>query len=216
MSSLPPPDHEHDERALVERAVAGDQVAIGELLYLASDDLTKFIASKMPTTIQNVVDPDDVLQDTFSAACRDIANFTWHSDHSFRAWLKAIAEHRIQDAARALNRKKRGGDFQRVETTRTSAADSMMNLLDVLVTDQSTPLRRASRNDALRCMQIAIAELPEQYQEAIRLQFLEGKSHQEISEIMQRTPAAVHGLLKRAKHLLREKLGRASAYLSSR
>ena len=86
----------------------------------------------------------------------------------------------------------------------------------VLVADDSTPLRRASRNDALQSMQVALAELPEQYREAIRMRYMEGKSYDEIAEAMGKTPQAVHGLIKRAKQRLRESLGSASAYLSSR
>jgi len=208
-NDLPPDD-------LTQRAMTGDRAAIGELLYLSADELTRHIKTRMPPSIKNVVDPDDIVQETFSAAYRDIDKFTPRGPNSFLAWLRTIAEHRIQDAAKGLNRKKRGGDRQRIEGVRQYATDSVMNLFDLLVTDESTPLRRASRRESLRCMQVALAELPDQYQEVVRLQYMEDMSHQDIAEAMGRTPAAVHGLIKRGKRSLKELLGEASAYLSSR
>ena len=85
----------------------------------------------------------------------------------------------------------------------------------MLVVDESTPLRRASRKEALQYMSVALAELLEQYREAIRLQYVEGKSYVEIAEAMERTVDAVQGLIKRAKKKLRDSLGHASTYLSS-
>ena len=191
-------------------------MAIGELLYYATDDLTRFIAARMPQSLHNVVDVDDVLQDTFDAACRDIKQLTLRKESSFQAWLRVVAEHRLQDAARSLSRKKRGGDRRRIETIPHFERDSVFNLLDELAVDDSTPLRRASRQEAVRCMRIALGQLPELQRSVLRLQYVEGKSHQEIAQAIGRTAPAVHGLIKRAKQALRNSLGKASAYLSSR
>ncbi len=43
---------------------------------------------------------DDILQETFLAASRLIAQFTYKAPGSFMAWLTRIAEHGIVDAAR--------------------------------------------------------------------------------------------------------------------
>jgi RNA polymerase sigma factor (sigma-70 family) len=50
----------------------------------------------------------------------------------------------------------------------------------------------------------------------IQLRYIDEKSYAEIGQLMNRSEEAVHGLLKRAKQKLRDGLGRASAYLSSR
>ena len=63
-------------------------------------------------------------------------------------------------------------------------------------------------------MLLALSQLPEDYREAIRLQFMEGMGYQEIADEMGKTPGAIQGLVKRARQKLRDNLGTASAYLS--
>jgi RNA polymerase sigma-70 factor, ECF subfamily len=50
----------------------------------------------------------------------------------------------------------------------------------------------------------ALAELPEAQQEAIVLHHLHGLSTSEIGQVIDRTPVAVAGLLKRGLRALRE------------
>lgn len=203
-----------DGRELLARATEGDRSAVGELLYGQTDDLRAFIARRLPAVVQPAIDVDDVLQDTFALAFRGIGGFEGTEMACFSAWLRTIAAHRIADLARTQRRKKRGGGDHRVVPA--AASDSILSLYHELAGTDSTPLRKASREEALRVMHIALAELPPDYRDAIRLRFLEDRTTEEIAERLDRTPDAVRGLLRRAKARLKDALGRASSYLTSR
>lgn len=206
----------HREESLICRAIEGDRSAAGELLYISADRLTRFISQRLPKAAQDTISPEDVLQETFKVAFRDIGKFEMRGGGAFYGWLRTIALHQIQDVLKAQQRKKRGGDRQRVRNTLAAGEESIVNLFDVLTGDDRTPLRKASRREALQFMQVALAELPDQYRQAIHLQYVEQMSYEEIADAMDTTPGAVQGFIKRAKQRLRDSLGNASAYLSSR
>ena len=65
-------------------------------------------------------------------------------------------------------------------------------------------------------MQAALATMPDDYREALRLRYFEGLSIDETATRLGRTPAAVRGLTDRGKARLRDILGRMSLYLSVR
>jgi RNA polymerase sigma-70 factor (ECF subfamily) len=170
----------------------------------------------IPVSAQSVLSVEDILQETFSQAFRDIRTFTPSTEKSFRTWLKAIAENRLRDAIKAQKRKKRGGGQKRVEPPAYSDEDSIAGLAEMLSAGRSTPSQSLAREEAVRAVQIAIAGLPEVYREVVRLRYLEGRSVEGVAAAMRRSPGAVRGLIDRAKLAMRETMGRASQYFSSR
>ena len=83
----------------------------------------------------------------------------------------------------------------------------MANVVEFLSSGGTSPSSQAGRNEAAQAIQIAIQALPPDYRDVIRLRHLEGKSIQEISALMQRSPGAIRGLLDRAKQELRTVIG---------
>jgi RNA polymerase sigma-70 factor (ECF subfamily) len=71
------------------------------------------------------------------------------------------------------------------------------------------------RHELIQLLHAAIARLPDDYREAIRLQFLESLPVVEVARRMNRTEHAVHMLVSRAKSMLREILGRSSKFFGS-
>jgi RNA polymerase sigma-70 factor, ECF subfamily len=199
---------------LVEKAVGGDRAAMGELLYRHADELRDFVARRLGGPVRAVVEVDDVVQDTFALAFRRIESYEPAGDASFMAWLRTIASHRLIDLARSEARQKRGGAVRRVVPA--NASDTIFSLYEALAATDSTPLRKASREEALRLMHVALAELPPDHRDAIRLRYLEEWTADEVARHLGRTPDAVRGLIRRAKERLKDALGRASSYLSSR
>ena len=82
--------------------------------------------------------------------------------------------------------------------------------------ESDTPLRKASREEAKRLVTFALCQLPTEYREVLRLQYEEGLTYQQIADHLGKTLLSIQGLIKRAKQSLRDQLGTASAYLSSR
>ena len=202
------------ERALIAKAVSGDRPALERLLLDHCDRLSRHIDRKLPRSVRSVLGVEDVLQETFAQAFRDVGGFEPRSSQSFFAWLRTVAEHRLQDALKALGRKKRGGDCRRIGKPPDGRASSVADLVEMLSDRGRTASRSIARREAVGAIQVAIAGLPEDYQQAIRLRYIEGKSLAETAAAMDRTPGAVRGLLDRAKAKMVAALGRASLYLS--
>ena len=72
------------------------------------------------------------------------------------------------------------------------------------VADHTSPSQRARRNETLARLTWALAELPPEQYQAIRLQYLEGLSQNETARQMETTIAAVAGLIRRGLASLRE------------
>jgi RNA polymerase sigma-70 factor (ECF subfamily) len=204
------------ETERIAQAVAGSRPAVERLLLDHYTMLVQHLTPLLPASLQSVVSIEDILQETFSQAFRDIRAFTPSTDKSFGTWLKAIAENRLRDAIKAHQRKKRGGGHRQVQPQSSSDEDSALGLAEMLSAGRSTPIQSLARKEAVRAVQIAMAALREDYREAVRLRFLEGQSVQGVAAAMHRSPGAVRGLIDRAKRAMRETMGRASQYLSSR
>jgi RNA polymerase sigma-70 factor (ECF subfamily) len=205
--------HESPHELLIA-AVAGDQSALERLLLERYDSLRAYLAPRVPDQLRVLIDADDVLQQTFVEAFRDISRFQPRSLDAFAGWLKTIAEHRLIDAVKQQRRKKRGGDAKRVEASK--AQSSAVNLLAELEADGLTPSRVIARDEAAALLQVSLARLPQQYGEAIRLRYLEGLSEDEAAARLGQSPDALRGLCFRAKKKLREAMGKSSLYYLDR
>jgi RNA polymerase sigma-70 factor (ECF subfamily) len=203
-----------DEQELIVRAASGDRSALEHLLLIHYPGLSRYVAARLPTSAQGIVSPEDILQEAFIQAFRDIGRFQPRSDRSFSAWLRAIAENRLRDTIKALQCKKRGGEFRRVDGLRDEQPSSIADLVEILSAGSSTPSRCLARREGVRAVQVAMAGLPDDYRQAIRLRYLENRSLSHVAQAMHRSPGAIRGLLDRAKQKLRAALGRSSLYLS--
>jgi len=200
----------------VALAVSGSRPAIERLLLDHYTPLAQHLKPLIPASLQSLLAVEDILQETFSQVFRDIHSFAPSTEKSFGTWLKAIAENRLCDAIKAQKRKKRGGDHKQVKPTASPDHDTVASLAEMLSAGSSTPSQALARKEAVRAAQVAIAGLPEDHREAVRLRFLEGRSIDAVAAAMHRSPGAVRGLIDRAKRAMRETLGRASRYFSSR
>jgi RNA polymerase sigma-70 factor (ECF subfamily) len=93
-------------------------------------------------------------------------------------------------------------------------ASSLADLVDLLCDDTSTASAKAAEKEAIQAVQVGIACLPDEQQQAVRLRYLQGQSLAETANSLGRSPAAVRGLLYRAKLRLRDALGRSSRWFS--
>jgi RNA polymerase sigma-70 factor (ECF subfamily) len=207
---------DHAELERIAQAAAGKRAAVERLLLDYYSPLVRHLQPLIPVSQQSLLSVEDILQETFSQVFQDIHTFTPTTEKSFGTWLKAIAENRLRDAIKSQKRKKRGGGQMRVEPAALTEDDSVAGLAEMLSAGQSTPSQALARKEAVRAAQVAMAGLPEDYREAVRLRFLEGCTVETVAAEMRRSPGAVRGLIDRAKRAMRETLARASHYFSSR
>ena len=198
-------------KELIESAKKGDQVSLERLLLMAYPKVLRHVQIKQPSILKGKVGPDDLVQQAFTQAFLKIKTFEGENEMSFMKWLRVIADRQLQDAVKALTRKKRGGD--RKQVTGGGGEDSRLQLLDILAGDESTASRQMSRKESMQALHVSIAELPEDYRLVVLLRYFEGRSLAEIAEELGRSEGAVRGLLDRARAKLRDAMGRASQWL---
>ena len=201
MDSLPDPT--------VLAARKGHRPSLQLLLCEQYDRLARRIAVKLPPNLARQFTVDDVLQETFVQAIRDVRKCRAESRAQFAAWLSSIADNRLVDLARAAGRKKRGGDRRQVTS---SPASSIKQLVDILAGADSTASSRMARREAGQAIHVGIASLPDAQRKAVEMRFLEGHELHEIAERLETSPEAIRGLLYRARRSLRELLGQSSRW----
>ena len=199
------------ESELVDKAVAGDCVAIQQLLVSSAPALSRFATSRLPMSVRDVVDPEDIVQQTFTQAFRSISQYRQQEGATFLSWLTGIAENKIMDTVKGLQREKRGGKRQRVRHVATESR-SVADLVNLLSAGSHTPSRSVARHEVVGAIQKAIDELPEEYRRAVQFRLLECKSLEETAKLMNRSPRAIQRLIDRAKKKMRAALGRLSMY----
>jgi RNA polymerase sigma-70 factor (ECF subfamily) len=154
------------------------------------------------------VDLSGIVQQTLLEAHQELARWKSLPSDEQMAFLRRILAHNIQDEVRKLKAGKR--DVYREQSLEQAFENSSLRLMNWVAVDASCPSMKM--NKAERALQLAAAleRLPEAQREALVLQHWEGRSLAEIASHMQRTPAAVAGLLKRGLRQLRDELSNSS------
>ena len=151
--------------------------------------------------LQGKLDPSDVVQQTLLDAHRKQDQFRGRTEGERVAWLRQILARNLVDALRALGRAKR--DVARERSIEGALEQSSVRLEAWLAAEQSSPSQQAQRHERAVQLADALATLPEAQREALVLQNWHGWSLAEIGRHMDRSPAAVAGLLKRGLKQLR-------------
>jgi RNA polymerase sigma-70 factor (ECF subfamily) len=150
------------------------------------------------------VDPSDVVQQTLLQAYRARGEFRGSTAGERAAWLRRILARQMAHLVRDFGRCKR--DVSR-ERSLEMALDASSARLDAwLRAEQSSPSQQAQRHEQLGRLCRALEQLPDASREAVVLHYLRGCPFAEVARRMNRTPAAVAGLLKRALKQLRGQL----------
>lgn len=175
-------------QALVEKAGAGDRDAFDELVRSCEGRLRSSVEVQLGPG-RGGADVDEVVQETFVLALQAIDRFQWKGDASFSAWLSRIARNVVIDRAKDARRSR------------------YLELPDGLPAHSSSPSRILRRGERLDRLEKAIAQLPQDYREVIRLSQLEGLRVKDIAARMSRSEYAVKHLLARALQALRKSFG---------
>jgi RNA polymerase sigma-70 factor (ECF subfamily) len=179
---------ETDER-LVDRAKRGDAEAFTALVRSCQEKVFGTILS----FTRNVQDADDLMQETFLQAYRNLGEF--RAESSFFTWVYRIAVNRT------LNFLKKN----RQEKAREALDDDSpaQDGRQAAVSPEAESLRRELR---LR-MKAAIDDLPLIYRAAFVLVVEQGMSHDQAGQVLKCAANTVAWRMHRARKLLQKKLG---------
>lgn len=151
-----------DTQQRLERAIAGERGAFGELAARHRGRLLAFLRARRGPRLS--VELEDVLQETLLEAARKIGGFEARAEDpsgGFYAWLVAIARLKLAEAERAAQAAKRA---------------HAVELGDAHEHPGTSPSAAARRSEARELALAALAQLPERQAEALRLRYLEGLS----------------------------------------
>lgn len=179
---------------LARRARAGDEEAFRALFERYRTRLAVLVRYRISPELRGRIGIDDVVQETFLAAWKDLPRFEYRGPGSFLRWLSGIAAHRILDLAREAERARRDA---RLETGFDGHEPA----------GSQTPSRILDRQERVRALLRRMDALPEQYREVILLAKFEGLTTAEMAERLGKTRAQVALLLHRALARLREEPG---------
>ncbi len=205
-------DRDHPETELLERAIGGEQVALERLMMAHHSRLSADLGKKLPAGMRALISVDDVLQETYLCAFRDIRSFQPRGCGAFYRWLESIAEHRLLDAIKAERAVKRGGRRAKAEAPTGGEPGSVVGWLEMLAEYERTPSQSAAGHQAVAIIQSALGDLKEEYREVLRLRYVEGLPVAEAAARMKRTEGAVCLLCHRALRRLRQDLGSSSRF----
>src|ERR687889_972734 len=163
--------------SVVARARAGDEAALEEL-YRAFEAPVYSPARRICRTTE---DAEDVLQETFFEVCRSIRSY--REEGSLWGWIRTIA------ASKALMRLRRN-KYRDTEELHDEVVGNRR---------EDTPLRMD--------LEAALERLSETSRAVVWLHDVEGYTHEEIAEMMGKTPSFSKSQLSRAHARLRTWLG---------
>jgi RNA polymerase sigma-70 factor, ECF subfamily len=175
---------------LLDRVHKGDREAFALLFDQYSRRLAVLIHYRLSSELRASLEIDDVLQEVFFRAFRDIGKFEYRSPGSFMNWLSKIAGHVIVDLARFHGREQRAGE--------TVPFRSESNPRGPQPVDSMTPSRILRENEEVDTLIGKLSALPDDYREAILLAKVEGLSTAEVAERMGKSREAAALLVHRA------------------
>lgn len=175
---------------LIERVKTGDQDAFTLLFDKYRRRLAVLIHYKVSDELKGAVEVDDLLQETFFRAFRDVQQFTYRSPGSFLRWLASIADHVVIDAARTRGRLRRAADLLPFRSDSYPGGAEPVN--------SKTPSRLMAEQQAFDAMLAKLDALPADYRQVILMSKMEGLSTAEMAERLGRSRESTALLLHRA------------------
>jgi len=182
------------DHQLIEATKLGDEAAFGEIMRRYRSPITNYIYRFLNDYEEAV----DLAQETFVRVYFAIERY--HTEYAFSTYIYRIATNLAISEIRRRKRRKLVSltglfQFDNEEAQDFNPPDEKPlpdeNLIE---SDQSTTIARA------------IATLPEKYRAPIVLRDVEGKSYEEVAQIMQLGLGTTKSRISRARKLLREKL----------
>ena len=197
-------DNAFPPNELLDQALGGDREALGLLLEVQRANLHRLAERQLDGRIAARAAASDIVQQTFLEACRSFPQFAGRDTRELVAWLQRILDHKIAGAIRnhAQLQKRNVGRERSIDDSHGGGA-SLKQDLDANI---SSPSQKAIRGEDAERLAQALAVLPDDQREAVRLRHLEGWALADIALRLGRTPAATAGLIKRGMKVLRRHL----------
>lgn len=168
------------ERDQVERAISGDPEAIAQLYRRYAPDIFRYLFYRLGHREA----AEDLTSEVFLRALKALPRYEQRG-LPFSAWLYRIAGARVADHFRRRRR------------------HPTVQFSPEITAGNHDPVEETTRRLTAETLQAALAQLTEDQQQVIVLRFVEGLSHAEVGQIMERSAGATRVLQYRALVALR-------------
>lgn len=181
---------------LVERAVAGDQMAF-ELLVIKYQRRIQRLIGRMVRDVDLV---EDITQETFIRAYRALHQF--RGDAQFYTWLYRIA---VNTAKKFLLELKRDPTVSEGAFKSSDEGDETYRAGSEPMTDE-TPESVLAAKEIAAAVNAAMDALPEDLRQALALREIEGLTYEDIAEVMDCPIGTVRSRIFRAREAISAKV----------
>lgn len=180
----------HSDKRLVERLLAGDEVAFRTFFTTYFPRLFRFALYRLHGDDALA---EDVAQDTLGKAMDKLD--TYRGEAALYSWLCTFCRHEIGAALRRANREPVDliDDLPVIRAT-----------LESLMDPAAGPDRDVDRGEVARLIQVTMDSLPSRYADALEWKYVDGLSVAEIGERLGRGHKAAESLLNRARGSFRD------------
>lgn len=197
MDSAPDPDAD-----LVRRARDGSQEALAAIFERHGAAVRGYIEKRLPAELRRKIAPEDVLQETWMVAAERLTEFEDRGEGALKAWLLRIADLKARESIRAFLGTRKRAEVR--EISRHGRPDTA-----AFVAAGPSPSEVAQGNELREAASRAMAALPEDYRDILRLVQSEGLTLRDAALRMGRTHDAAKKLYGRALRKFAEMLGRS-------
>ena len=187
------PEHNDLDHASMVRLIAGDDLALNELMERWQKPLHSFILRY----VGNYADSIELAQETFVRVYHHRSRFNFKS--KFSTWLLTIATNLCKHHARWRKR------HPTISLDDTAGMDEMFDEY-LSIAAEEIPSALAGRSELGKLVKEEIEKLPHDLKTAILLFAYDDLSHAEIGVILGCTPKAVETRLYRVRKLLAKRL----------
>lgn len=179
-----------------------DRVPLAERILGSLPGLTHFVRRRMGSALAARESASDIVQSTCRELLRSASGFEYRDEPSFQRWLRAAAEHKLQNRARHWRAERRAGEVapgEPLDDAGPEAPAAARPSHDAMLREEAERLARA------------FALLPPEQRVALQRSQIDGVPHAELARELDRTPEAARKLVARAMARLAAALEEGSA-----
>jgi RNA polymerase sigma-70 factor, ECF subfamily len=192
-TSVNVPEHKDPDHSCMVRLIAGDDLALSELMERWQKPLISFVLRY----VGNYADSIELAQETFVRVYHHRSRFNFKG--KFSTWLLTIATNLCKHNARWRRR------HPTISLDDTAVTDGMFDEY-LSISAEETPSALASRSEIGKLVKEEIDKLPHDLKAAILLFAYDNLSYAEIGVILGCTPKAVETRVYRVKKMLAKRL----------
>jgi RNA polymerase sigma-70 factor, ECF subfamily len=172
----------HSSLTLLERAQAGDRVALDSLIARYLPRLQRWATGRLPRWARDMADTQDLVQETLFQTFKRIERFDPRGEGALQAYLRQAILNRIREELRRTKRRPPTSELD-------SAAED----------NGRSPLEEAIGREAIERYEQALARLRSQDRELVIARIELGYTNREIAELLDKpTPNAARMATERA------------------